>query len=378
MESTRLRERKKNIRRMQKSAKLKEPFFSGYPYKLLIEPTNLCDLRCPLCPTGAGTLIRPKGMLSALAFRKVVDELDPYLSEAYLWHYGEPFLNPEIYDMIAYASEQDIRTCSSTNGFALYHDFPDGVERLIECGLDHLIVPISGVTEESHARYRAGSDLRLLLKGLELLVALKKKRGLNRPFVDIHFIVMRHNEKELDDIVAMARRIGADQLSVKTANLMMVHDPCTPEEAREILADACIRAPQYLPESLGLSRYTVSGGLRDVPASGCTRLWHTIVVNQNGDVSPCHYDLNARFNLGNAFETDVKEIWSSENYGQLREAVAKSRSNIPLCSICSDGAPLISRQFTFGSPYEKGLSGFSKRRVYSWLVRLKKLFVGLC
>jgi radical SAM protein with 4Fe4S-binding SPASM domain len=375
VESTRLRQRNKNIEVMLESANLQEPFVKGYPCKLMIEPTNMCDLRCPLCPTGAGTLTRSKGMLSARAFRKAIDELDPYLSEVILFNYGEPFLNPEIYEMIAYARKQEIRTCSSTNGFPLYHDFPRGVERLMECGLDHLIVPISGATEQSHARYRVGSDLRLILKGLELLRVLKTKNGLSRPLVDIHFIVMRHNEKELDEVMAMARRIGADQLSLKTANLMMVHDPGTPQEARRIVADSHSRAPEYLPESLDLSRHTASGSLRDVPARGCTWLWDTIVVNQNGDVSPCCYDLSARFDLGNAFETDIKEIWTSEKYGQLRRKVAKSRQSIPLCSICPNGAPVMAKQISFGGSDENRPKRSATGRAYSWLARLRRLWL---
>ena len=58
-----------------------------------------------------------KGHVPEHAFRKAIDELDPYLSEVILFNYGEPFLNPEIYEMIAYARKQDIRTVSAPMDF---------------------------------------------------------------------------------------------------------------------------------------------------------------------------------------------------------------------------------------------------------------------
>ncbi len=34
------------------------------PEILTLEPTNICTMKCPTCPTGAGKLNRPKGMMS--------------------------------------------------------------------------------------------------------------------------------------------------------------------------------------------------------------------------------------------------------------------------------------------------------------------------
>ena len=43
----------------------------GLPRLLMIEPTNLCNLHCPLCPTGAGTLKRPAGRMLFELYRPV-------------------------------------------------------------------------------------------------------------------------------------------------------------------------------------------------------------------------------------------------------------------------------------------------------------------
>src|SRR4051794_8895077 len=100
MTTDRLMLRQQNILNVLTSLRNEEPMVRGFPVKLTIEPTSICDLRCPLCPTGAGTLRREKGMLSFSNFRKVIDDLDPFLCRVVLWNYGESFINPSIFDMI--------------------------------------------------------------------------------------------------------------------------------------------------------------------------------------------------------------------------------------------------------------------------------------
>ena len=51
----------------------REPW--GWPTHLQIEPANLCNLKCALCPIAAG-MHRTAGHMSLDMFRKVIDELD--------------------------------------------------------------------------------------------------------------------------------------------------------------------------------------------------------------------------------------------------------------------------------------------------------------
>jgi MoaA/NifB/PqqE/SkfB family radical SAM enzyme len=48
-------------------------------------------------------------------FRKVIDEIGDNLFILYLWNWGEPFLNPAIYEMIAYARGKGIKVVTDNN-----------------------------------------------------------------------------------------------------------------------------------------------------------------------------------------------------------------------------------------------------------------------
>ena len=49
---------------------------AGFPYKLQVEPTNKCNLSCPLCPVGNGTLGRKPRHMHLDEFKKLIDDME--------------------------------------------------------------------------------------------------------------------------------------------------------------------------------------------------------------------------------------------------------------------------------------------------------------
>ncbi|RMF64216.1 MAG: radical SAM protein, partial [Calditrichaeota bacterium] len=80
------------------SALLKRRIVWGRPFILTVEPTNLCNLRCPLCVTGNGKLTRNAGQMDFDLFRRIIDDVGEFLFYLLLYHQGEPFLNKRFLD----------------------------------------------------------------------------------------------------------------------------------------------------------------------------------------------------------------------------------------------------------------------------------------
>ena len=59
-----------------------------------------------------------------------------------------------------------------------------------------------------------------------------------------------------------------------------------------------------------------------------------MVLNWDGDVVPCCFDMNNLFVFGNALENSIKGIWNSENYVNFRKMILKNKSASPLCKNC--------------------------------------------
>ncbi|MEL6358238.1 MAG: radical SAM protein, partial [Bacteroidota bacterium] len=187
---------------------LKKPISWGVPFTIAIEPTTACNLRCPECPSGLRSFTRPTGNLKQDFFRRIIDE--NYRDLLYLIFYfqGEPYINPDFLDMVAYAKKRGIYTISSTNGHFLNDE---NAKRTIESGLDRLIISVDGTTQEVYEQYRKAGKLDVVLQGARNIVKWKRELGYG-PHLIFQFLVVKPNEHQTRDIQRLAKEIGIDEV----------------------------------------------------------------------------------------------------------------------------------------------------------------------
>ena len=83
---------------------------------MMVEPSNFCNLKCPLCPSGNGQMTRERGNMGLAEFKRLVDDVGDHLVLLMLWNQGEPFINKDLLAMIRYARDRRIVVMTSTNG----------------------------------------------------------------------------------------------------------------------------------------------------------------------------------------------------------------------------------------------------------------------
>ena len=292
---------------------------AGGPETGMIEPTNLCNLACPTCPTGTGK-VKPLPQMTLARFDRVLGELAPRLRNLALWNYGEPLLNKAVPDMIAHAKKAGVGVVKVSSNV----HFLDG-ERglaLLRSGLDVLILSVDGASAETYSRFRKDGDFDRVARSVAWLCAEKKRLGLAKPRIELQFIVMRHNEHELPEMRRLAREWGVDRLRVKTVG---ADDPETKD---------------LVPATRLLSRYQEDGTTPNVRHAFCTMAWDHAVVNVDGSVTPCCYlrpDMGEAFVMGNVFERPFLEIWRGDRYRAFRAAMLRGRADMPVCNRCRGG-----------------------------------------
>ncbi|MFQ5633282.1 MAG: hypothetical protein ACE5I1_31340, partial [bacterium] len=65
----------KSVSSFASSILLKRPLVWGIPPVITVEPTNYCNLDCPLCITGSGQMARAGGRMELDTFKKLIDEI---------------------------------------------------------------------------------------------------------------------------------------------------------------------------------------------------------------------------------------------------------------------------------------------------------------
>ena len=104
-----------NLALTEAEFRLRRTSVHGRPYVLVIDPTNVCNLRCPLCPTGLMQRGRKAGMIPWETFTAVVDQAAPWAYKVNLFNWGEPLLHTHLFEMIRYAKSKNLGTSMSSN-----------------------------------------------------------------------------------------------------------------------------------------------------------------------------------------------------------------------------------------------------------------------
>jgi radical SAM protein with 4Fe4S-binding SPASM domain len=300
----------------------RKPIQWGLPMSISFEPTTSCNLRCPECPSGLRAFTRPTGMLKPEFFQKTIDDI--YKDILYLIFYfqGEPFLNKNFLEMVKYASSKGIYTATSTNA----HYLTDEVARkTVESGLDRLIISIDGTTQEVYQQYRRGGRVDKVIAGAKNIVKWKKELKSKTPFVFFQFLVVKPNEHQVEEIKALGKEVGVDEVRFKTAQVYdYENDP-----------------NQLIPENEKFSRYKKNKEgkheAKNKLANHCWKLWQANVITWDGVVVPCCFDKDASHKLGDLKEQSFKEIWKNDEYKKFRKDIMTSRKNIDICANCSEG-----------------------------------------
>jgi radical SAM protein with 4Fe4S-binding SPASM domain len=230
-------------------------------------------------------------------------------------------MNKDIYRMIKYAKDRGIYTVISTNGQRLDQE---NAGRILESGLDRIILSVDGTEQSTYEKYRAGGDLGRVLEGTKSLNLLRKERNTLRPEIIYQFLLFRHNESKVKSFREFGKKAGADRTWIKTAQIIN----------RDRLTDVN-------PADSNYSRYRHHDGngliVKARLKNRCTRLWRTCVITSDGDVVPCCFDKEAKYKMGSLKDATLSEIWKNEKYARFRKKVLSGRKEIDICNNCSEG-----------------------------------------
>jgi pyruvate-formate lyase-activating enzyme len=175
---------------------------STLPSRMMIDSMNICNLKCPLCPTGAGISGARRAKMSYELFEHIIS-LNPNVRMADLYNLGEPFLNPDIFKMLKLCRVKGIRTSIHTN---LFYD-RSIIDQMLENPPTRLHLSIDGVTPESYSIYRAGGDFNRVRENMEYLSGHIRKTG-KGPSVEWAFLFHKGNKQDISEAREMAHRLG--------------------------------------------------------------------------------------------------------------------------------------------------------------------------
>jgi len=281
----------------------------GFPYVLRLDPTNVCNFSCTLCPTGRKNYGRAPGMMPWNTYKMAVDQLAPWVIRVWYYIWGEPLLHPDLPKMIAYAAKRDLSTNLSSN-FSLMT--PGLAKDLIDSGLEYIIASIDGADEETYRQYRQGGNFQEVINNLKMFLEVRRKAKSGTPFVEFQCLMTAHTEKKVEAIKSFALGLGVDRV-----RFMPLAVPFFPYRGQDISPYA-----SWFPQNPESFRYQYEPG-KPANSGPCFWLYEGLTLNPDGGVSPCCRSYFHQEDFGNILETPIRTIFNNEKFQTSRSLFSK-------------------------------------------------------
>lgn len=344
-----------------KNAIRKKPFraimssFSAYrssskaslPFKLKMECSAICNLKCKMCPLNEG-LKRKQGVLKFSNFKKVFDEINPaYLN---LTGIGEPFLNPDLFKIVKYAKEKNAMVKLDTNGTLLNQE---NIRKILKTKIDIISISIDGTDKSSYEKIRVGANFDAVKNNIKALVRERKK--IKSPTsIHMFFVLQMDNIKKLPNFIRLGEELGVDYMAGSFVvplgkNKNIKNEIFSYKDVKRIIKQTQELAKKVKFEvSINpLLEYLRLENDKEFynEKKPCYMPWYSTFITWDGWVNPCDFSCDNEFIFGNAFQESFKKIWNNEKIRNFRIQILKNRAGIGICRVCSVDETYLENEF---------------------------------
>jgi len=310
------------------------------PICITWELTRSCNLHCLHCLSSSGK--GEGGELSSEEAERLIDELAEMQVFYVNFGGGEPFLRPDLFEILKHCIRKGLGVKISTNGTLLDRR---NIERLAELKGVDIQVSLDGATPEVNDRIRGRGSFERAVRALGLL----REYGIK---FRINMVVTRLNFHQLDAVHRMARDFGA---GLRLSRFRPSGRGRELWNALRLTREQNIALSRWLaehPETLTGDSFfhltPVGKGPPGLNTCGAGRM--TCSVAPNGDVYPCAFLTDGAFLAGNIKERPLAAVWrDSPVFRKLRGWQPGTCRGCTAFSLCRGGC-IAARHFAGVDP----------------------------
>ena len=304
-------------------------YLHSKPLLIHFEINDRCNLQCIMCGRRSDSIPRDTGELDPGLIKRIAPWL-VYAKYVGLAGNGEPFLHPQLFEILEILHESNTVPSLVTNGTLLTREC---LERLMGIGASILTVSFDGGSKETFESIRVGARFDQILDSLEMLSRMKREK--NSPFPVVNFLVciQEKNKHELKEILHHAKRLGVPKVDFQT--LFPFTDEGREYRIRDLGEIHRIFAPVFetsqtlgieaslSPLAFGLQERLQYEGREFTPGLPlfCENIWQTLHVDVKGNVRFCCFWIGSC--LGNLSDKTIPELWNHPDFIALRDKIAK-------------------------------------------------------
>lgn len=290
------------------------------PRMVDLEVSRVCNLNCPACMRRADSSLAQSHKeipyRSLEGFRKVYKQI-PTIGTLNFMGDGEPLLNPELNDIIHYASLNNIYTVVTTNATLLDKNTISNWEENKVYKIHASVDAVGKLYEE----VRVGADWGKTLENLKLV-------GESSIPLCINVVLTKKTISGMPDMVKLCKEVGAREITF----LMPI---CTYGDDREVRPEDNKVNRQLFSDTKKLCNEL---GIKWIFPLGLQPTFRRFPfpfirpqISIEGDLYACCYSLGRgkvwfegygyevpNYNMGNMFKEGFRKIWYGDGYNEIR------------------------------------------------------------
>jgi GeoRSP system radical SAM/SPASM protein len=268
--------------------------------------TFRCNFSCRHCYSR----VEKAGELSTEQIKEIMRKVAVYKVPFINYGGGEPLLRKDLFELTEYATSLGFNVSMNTNAYLMTKA---KAKKARESGFKTVGISIDSTRPEVHDAFRntPGSHARALAAAKYL-----KDEGVR---LTISSVICRINHHEFEELVAQAKALGAEQISLhnyKCTGMGMTNKDeldLSPEEWLDFYMKAiAVRAKET---GIRISMDDpITASIHKAPeqsivkGSTCGKL--SLNIRANGDVTPCGF---IPVVIGNLLTDDLKDLWDHSN-----------------------------------------------------------------
>jgi radical SAM protein with 4Fe4S-binding SPASM domain len=312
------------------------------PIHIQVEHTTYCNLNCKSCERSK--FIEHPRHLSLEEFQRIIEQIRP--EKITLGGVGEPFMHPQILDLVQFAKRCGCSINTTTNGTLLT---PERCDQIVKSGLDLIKISIDGATRKTYQTVRGEDKFLQVVDGIRALADAKKRLDSLKPFIRFNYVMFKDNYQEIAEIVELADKLGVDAIYFQPLDLvgieerhdLLVGDLTYADFAQEIRRALNLSRTQQVTTNLAAiasnlptywKKYQLETRQQDHRI--CILPWFSTYVTVDGIIRPCCSFSGTIADMGNILYEDIAVIWNSERYQQFRKAIRAGQRPYPICANC--------------------------------------------
>lgn len=272
------------------------------PHLSQIEITNICNLKCPMCPRTHG-MKRKLEYMDLSLFKKIIDKVCKFNPRngnirLQLHHFGESLLHPQLKEILLYCKSKNVATMISSNGTVLTKEKREAIIG----NLDRIWISFDSIDKETYEKMRKGANFE---DTIEKVVKLIEEKGNRIPLVEMSTLL--HENKE--DYEKFWREKGVKKFIWKN------YHNWRGEEKIKNFTNIKLK----------------------IPNGACGYLFSCFSVLVDGSVVPCCMDYNGDMIMGNLKDQSIEEIFTGDKYTFMRfNHLSGYKKYLYLCSECTN------------------------------------------